>query len=44
MPYLDVEIYKKIQRNNEKARTWNSVDKHICGMFASVTGPAKNNT
>lgn len=44
MPYLDVDIYKKIQRNNEKARTWNSVDKHICGMFASVTGPAKNNT
>lgn len=44
MPYLDVSIYKTIQTNNEKARTWNSVDLHICGMFASVTGPAKTNS
>jgi hypothetical protein len=44
MPYLDVEIFNKIQKNNEKARTWHSVDQHICGMFASVTGPAKNNS
>ena len=44
MPYLDVDILKKIQRNNEKARTWNSVDLHVCGMFAAVTGPAKSNT
>lgn len=44
MPYIDVPIYKKIQMNNQKARTWNSVDQHLTGMFASVTGPAKNNS
>ena len=44
MPYSDVEIFNKIQKNNEKARILNSIDLHICGMFASVTGPAKSNT
>lgn len=44
MPSLDVSVYKTIQTNNEKARTWHSVDQHICGMFASVTGPAKTNS
>lgn len=44
MPYNDIPIYHKIQINNEKARTWHSVDQHVSGMYASVTGPAKNNT
>jgi len=36
MPYLDVPINRRIYINGEKARTWNSFEKRIPGMFASV--------
>jgi hypothetical protein len=43
MPYYLSPTYSKIQQNNEKARTWHSVDKKLVGMYASVTGLADTN-
>lgn len=43
MPYHLSPTFHKIQRNNEKARTWHSVDKVLAGMYASVTGLADTN-
>ena len=43
LPYEDVDIYRVIMENKEKVRTWHSVDQHISGMYASVTGPARDN-
>lgn len=44
MPYSDSYTYSRIQKNNEKARTWNSYDLKINGMYASVNGPASSNS
>eukprot|EP01100_Stratorugosa_tubuloviscum_P003840 TRINITY_DN1933_c0_g1_i1.p1 TRINITY_DN1933_c0_g1~~TRINITY_DN1933_c0_g1_i1.p1 ORF type:complete len:572 (-),score=276.31 TRINITY_DN1933_c0_g1_i1:76-1743(-) len=37
LPYLDIEINKRIFINGEKARTWNSAMNKYAGLFASVT-------
>jgi hypothetical protein len=40
MPYFVSPTYKIIQRNNEKARTWHSIDKEMPGMYGCQAGPA----
>jgi hypothetical protein len=36
LPYMDVPVNRELFMNGEKARTWNSVLKHIPGLYASV--------
>jgi hypothetical protein len=43
LPYLSVPINKRVFLNGERARVWNSVEKRIPGLFASVTNVTKSN-
>ena len=44
LPYYTSQTYKTIQLNNEKARSWHSVDNSLPGMFGCQAGPAEDNT
>jgi hypothetical protein len=44
LPYYLSPTYKRIQHNNERARTWHSVDINIPGMYGAMAGPAEKNT
>jgi len=39
LPYSSVDIVARVQRNCERARTWNSFLNKIPGLYASVTEP-----
>lgn len=43
LPYQLSSTYRRVFRNNERARTWNSRDKGVPGLYAAVTGTAYSN-
>jgi hypothetical protein len=43
LPYTDDELVRRVFLNGERARTWNSAEKRIPGLFASVNSPAGEN-
>lgn len=43
LPYYLSPTYKQLRDNSEKVRIWNSIDKKIPGLYASMSGPASTN-